>query len=296
MRCSRYMMLLFFTLTILGCHSLTSASKAPDPYLIAVGADPQLFMRQKNDDHWQKTVDGIIRVKPDFFIVCGDLTNAANKASKWEDPKKVKEYERQADAFLAGADRLRETLPVYHVAGNHDVTVRPTPERLKWYEKKFGKAWYSFEHKNSLFVVLESNLLRDPSGAPSQAKKQLDWLRETLEDSVSKKYHHKFAFLHHPLCLKDINEKDSYYNVGLEMRKSLFSFFKKHDFSAVFSGHLHRNNYLKLEGLEMITTASCCVPLGKDPRGVHLVKVLEEEIVHEYRSIEALTAPKKNDE
>ena len=49
---------------------------AKGPYTFAVGADPQLFMKQKDDAYWQKTTDKILKIKPDFLIVCGDLTNA----------------------------------------------------------------------------------------------------------------------------------------------------------------------------------------------------------------------------
>jgi|SaaInlStandDraft_1057018.scaffolds.fasta_scaffold03345_6 serine/threonine-protein phosphatase CPPED1 len=277
----------FFVLLLCGCAGIDQRNQADaNPYTIAVGADPQLFMRQKDDSLWQKTIDQIIDVQPDFFIVCGDLINAPNRAAKWDEPKRVEEIERQAKAYLSGAKRLKKHLPVYNVAGNHDVSLSPTPERLSWYEDKFGKPWYSFEHKNSLYVVLESNLLRDPSGAPLHAEKQLNWLDGVLKKAKKKNYDHKFAFMHHPLCLKDLNEKDSYHNIRTEMRKRLVSSFLSHDFSAIFSGHLHKNNYMQIENMKMITTTSCCVPFGKNPRGVHLVKINPESFSYEYVPLE----------
>ena len=285
--------LFFVFLFAIDCHGqeIKAVSGEKSPYTFAVGADPQLFMKQKDDAYWQMTTEKILKIKPDFLIVCGDLTNAANKASEWKNTKKAAEYERQADTYLNGINKLKGIVPVYNVAGNHDVTLRPTPERLAWYEKKFGKAWYSFEHKNSLFVVLESNLLRDSGGAPELAKKQLEWLSKLLKDTAAKAYDHKFAFLHHPLCLKELNEKDSYYNITIKTRKELFTLFKENDFSAIFSGHLHKNNYVSIDDIKMITTAACCAPLGKDPRGFHLVTINSDKMAYEYHPIET----KKNE-
>ena len=273
---------------ICGCipKRLSERKVASGPYKIVVGADPQLFMRQKNDLFWQQTIDLVISLNPDFFIVCGDLTNAGNKASRWEDPVRAASYEKQAAAYLSGSKRLEKHLPVYNVAGNHDVTLRPTPERLAWYENKFGKAWYSFEHRNSLFIVLESNLLRDPSGAPQKAKEQKEWFKKLLQKSKHKNYDHKFAFMHHPMCLKSVSEKSGYYNMPEKIRNELLDLFHDNNFTAVFSGHLHKNNYMRVGKLELITTGSCCVPLGKDPKGVRIVEISKEHIQHKYYNLE----------
>jgi serine/threonine-protein phosphatase CPPED1 len=268
---------------------------ASGPYKIVVGADPQLFRNQKDDRFWQQTVDEVIALDPDFFIVCGDLTNAGNKASRWDDPVRAESYEKQATDYLAGSARLEKHLPVYNVAGNHDVTLRPTPERLAWYESKFGKAWYSFEHKNSLYIVIESNLLRDPGGAPEKAKEQKEWLADVLLKSKDKKYDHKFAFMHHPLCLKSVDEKSGYYNMPIAVRNELLGLFNEYAFTAIFSGHLHKNNVMNVGELELITTNSCCTPAGKEPKGIRIVNVLKDSIKHQYVSLEEL-AKKRKDE
>ncbi len=271
----------------------TKEKVASGPYKIVVGADPQLFRNQKDDRFWQQTIDEVIALDPDFFIVCGDLTNAGNKASRWEDPVRAASYEKQAADYLSGSKRLEKYLPIYNVAGNHDVTLSPTPERLAWYESKFGKAWYSFEHKNSLYIVIESNLLRDPSGAPQKAKEQKQWLKDVLQKSKGKNYDHKFAFMHHPLCLKKVDEKSNYHNMPIVVRNELLKQFNDYEFTAIFSGHLHRNNILNVGKLELITTSSCCAPLSKDPKGIRIVEVLKNSIQHKYYSLEELAEKRK---
>lgn len=280
------MLILILGSFLVGCQRSGDQTVSGAPFSFAVGADPQLFMRQKDDKYWQETIDRLIGMNPDLFVVCGDLINAPNRAEKWEKEDIKERNEKEAAAYLKGVERLREHVKVYNVAGNHDVALEPTPKTLAWYEQRFGMPWYSFSHKKSLFVILESNLIRSPQGAPAHAERQLSWLKATLEENEKENFQHKFAFMHHPLCLKDINEKDSYYNIQIEKRKELIELFQKHNFSAVFSGHLHKNNYLKLDDLELITTSSCCVPLGKDPREVNMVHVNPDRIEHEYISFE----------
>ena len=107
------------------------------------------------------------------------------------------------------------------MAGNHDVSLQPTPHNINWYEKNFGKAWYQFEHKGSLFIVLESNLLRDGKGAPKLAEKQLVWLKNTLRNAGDGHYIHKMAFMHHPLCVHAVDEKDDYHPPSRRCRRAL---------------------------------------------------------------------------
>ncbi|MEM7394662.1 MAG: hypothetical protein AAF492_20185, partial [Verrucomicrobiota bacterium] len=85
-----------------------------------------------------------------------------------------------------------------------------------------------------------------------------------------------------PLCLKSVDEKDQYFNIQLEPRKALLKRFHEHGFKAVFCGHYHRNAYVKDGDLELITTSSCGVALGKDPLGFRIVKVHPDRIEHEY--------------
>lgn len=288
-------------LTTTGCQSTAPLSDAAGPqpvmvsipshtkpYFYVVAADPQLLWKQQDTRYWKQAIEHINRLGPDFVIVCGDLIQGANEPEAWNNPETVKAYDKLAELYLGEAKKLKSGIPIYHVAGNHDVSLKPTPQTIAWYKKHFGEPYYTFTHKKSLFVVLESNLLREEENAPSIAKAQMQWLKLKLKETANKGYVHKTAYMHHPMCLESVDEKSQYFNIPLERRMELLKLFHEHNFKAVFCGHYHRNAYVKDGNLELITTSSCCVPLGKDKRGFRIVKVFPTHIEHEYYAYEDL--------
>ncbi|NQU25179.1 MAG: metallophosphoesterase [Candidatus Nealsonbacteria bacterium] len=243
------------------------------PFFFIVAADPQLFWGPV--ELWKKAVGEIGRLKPALTVVCGDLI---------QDPGN----EEQARAYLDPAKALDGKVPLYNLAGNHDVGSPPTPESLAWYEKHFGKPWYSLTHGGCLFVVLDSNLLCKPNGAPKLAEQQLAWLKQTLADAAKAKHAHRFVFLHHPICLKQIDEPNGYFNVPNPRRAELLKHFHDHKVTATFSGHYHRNALVTDGNLQLITTASTGKPLGKDPTGFRIVKVYGNRIKHAYHGYDEM--------
>lgn len=250
-----------------GCGVPTGDGTRPKPFFFVVAADPQLFWGPL--EKWQETIQHVNRLKPAFMVVCGDLV---------QDPGS----DEQAKAYLGAAARLDPSIPLYNAAGNHDVDQSPTPERLAWYEKHFGKPWHSFERGGCLFIVLESGVLNRPENAPELAKQQMAWLRETLEAASQKRYRHIFVFKHYPLCLKAVDEPDQYFTVPQTRRRELLELFHRHGVAAVFSGHYHRNALVQDGALELVTTSSVGKKLGADPLGFRIVKVLADRIEHAY--------------
>lgn len=253
-----------------------------------MASDPQLFFKQEDDRNWSETISHANRLKPDFVIVCGDLIQADNNPARWNDPEALKHYETLATAYLSVAAGIDSRIPLYNVAGNHDVSAEPTRKTIAWYERRFGDPWYSFEHKRSLFIVLESNLLRNPDGAPDLARKQMSWLRKTLKWSNREDFIHKLAFMHHPLFLENVDEGDGYFNMPQPRRFEILNLFHQYGFRAVFSGHYHRNALVRDGDLELITTSSCGAALGDDPLGFRIVRVFPDRLEHEYYSFESV--------
>ena len=60
---------------------------------------------------------------------------------------------------------LDDDIPMRWVSGNHDVGVPPTPESIAAYKARYGPDNYSFDHGHSHFVVINSSVCVDPSGA-----------------------------------------------------------------------------------------------------------------------------------
>ncbi len=258
----------------------------PDtPYTYLIAADPQLLLNQKDARYWKRMVQRANDIDPDFMIVLGDLIHGPNDPDEWQNPDKLQQCEHLADLYLDRAEDLDSDIELYNLPGNHDVSLNPTRQRIDWYEQRFGRAWYHFEHKNSLFVVLESNLLRTGDNNPTLAKEQIKWLRKTLEETSGTEYRHKTVYMHHPLCVENVNEEGNYYNLPRPKRETLLDLFHEHGFDAVFSGHYHANARVKDGELDLFITGSCCVPMRGSKRGYRIVTVYRDRIEHEYVSL-----------
>ncbi len=260
------------------------------PWFFIVAADPQLSGKEIDEQNWTTAIKHINRLRPDFVVVCGDLTFGGNKS---EDRAKSPVMERDnklAETYAGIVAGLDKAIPLYNVAGNHDVGQNPSAATIEFFTKHFGKPWQSFEHKGSLFICLESNLLRDGSAAPDLAAQELTWLKTTLADAKGKPYAHKMLFMHHPLYVKSADEKDAYENIPTPRRAELLKLFHDSGIQAAFFGHRHKNEYVKDDEMEMITTTVAALGASpkNNPHGVRIVEVYPDRIEQKFYSYETL--------
>src|SRR5260221_7837665 len=102
--------------------ALGRQSAAP-PFFFLQFSDPQFGMFTADRDFAQETMNFEFavatanRLHPAFVVVTGDLVNKAG------DPAQVAEYRRNAA-------KLDPSIPLYNVAGNHDVRNIPPPESI----------------------------------------------------------------------------------------------------------------------------------------------------------------------
>ncbi len=270
------------TLAALAGRTCLARAAEPEDFFFIVIADPQLFWGSAAD--WQKAIDHVNRLKPAFAVVCGDLINRNGNVQAID----LEADEEMAQAYLKIAKTVDASIPLYNLSGNHDVCNQPTPETMRWYEERFGKLWYTFTHGGCLFVVLQSDVLKNPGGAPEAAERQMAWLKQTLAETPDKPYRQKIVFMHHPMCLKTVDEGDGYFTMPKPRREELLGLFHKHGVRAVFSGHYHRNALVKDGELELVTSSSSGKALGKDPLGMRIVKVRADGIEHTYYGFDQL--------
>lgn len=221
----------------------------------------------------QRTVEHINRLRPRFVIVCGDLTNATPEHAR---------YRAQVTQYQKDFSKVDEDIPLVCVCGNHDIGNRPTSKSIASYQQNFGDDYFSFWVGGVYNIVLNSSVLKDPSGAPEVLEAQNAWLQQQLRDAEKANAKHILLFLHHPLFLTKEDEPDQYFNIPLERRTPLLEQMKLADVRAIFAGHYHRNSYGRAGTMEMITTGPVGRPLGKDPSGFRIVTVHETDIRHQY--------------
>src|SRR5438270_1391961 len=165
--------IVFFSV-LLACELM----HASGPEFFVDMADPQMGMFAKDQDTLQEqtnlsfVITSINRLKPAFVVVCGDLVNRTG------DAEQIKEYKRIMR-------ELDSHIPVYNVAGNHDVGNQPTEQTLTQYRKEFGRDYYTFDSGDVRGIVLNSNLIASPESAPQESAEQEKWLIAELQRARS---------------------------------------------------------------------------------------------------------------
>ena len=213
-------------------------------------------------------------LSPDFVVMCGDMV---------DDP----EDQAQLDEMFRVSSGLNPEIPLYYAPGNHDVGGAPTADSLALYRERFGADNYSFSHKETHFAVFNSSLAYNPSNSPLEWKRTKEFLSDDLSAAKRRGARHIVVFTHHPLFMKSADE---YWDGGCipeGRRDELLAILRGCGVSATFAGHLHRNKSAKdfVSGMKMVTTGAVGYPLGQDPSGFRMVRVSDEEIIHEFRAL-----------
>lgn len=260
-------------LGLLGVNAAKAA--ANEPFFFIQLTDPQFGMFADNTNFVQETanfefaVATVNRLHPAFVVVTGDLVNRTGDAAQ------IKEYKR----ILAEVD---PTIPVYNVAGNHDVGNAPTPGAVAAYTNQFGPDHYSFQYGDFVGIVLDSNLIQAPQKVTELAAAQEQWLETELEKAHRDGARHIAVFQHHSWFLKNANEPDQYFNLPRASREKYMALFKKFGVEDVFCGHYHRNRVARDGSVEVVTTGAVGRPLGGDKSGMQVVIVRDSGIEHHF--------------
>lgn len=186
---------------------------AAEPFFFVQLTDPQFGMFTDNADFVQETanfefaVATLNRLHPAFVVVTGDLVNKAGDVSQ------IAEYRRIAA-------KIDPAIPVYNVAGNHDVENIPTLATIAAYTNSFGSDHYTFRHQGLIGIVLDSSLIHSPQKMPDQLAEQERWLKAELERARNEGARHIVVFQHHPWFLSAADEPDQYFNIPHERRAS----------------------------------------------------------------------------
>jgi predicted MPP superfamily phosphohydrolase len=248
---------------------------AEAPWFFIQLSDPQLGMFTDNRDFVQDTANfefaiaAVNRLKPAFVVVTGDLVNKPGDAAQ------IAEYRR-----IVG--KIDRAIPVYNIAGNHDVQNEPTPESLAGYTRIFGPDRYTFRHQGLVGIVLNSSVIHSPGKAPEQLAEQERWARAELGKARAEGAKHIVVFQHHPWFIKSAGEADQYFNIPTARRMAYLAMFREFGVRYLFCGHYHRNAGGREGELENITSGPVGKPLGGAKSGIRVAIVRADKIEHNY--------------
>ncbi len=187
-----------------------------------------------------KLVEAVNRTEAQFAFHTGDFYSGTSNPV---------EGAKQVEAYLRIVAKSR--IPIYPVMGNHDVspgTYKPCRERIF----NGGPTYYSFDHENCHFVVLD---LYEPGFRGRLSPRQWTWLESDLRKARGK---HIFVFLHPPLFPVDGHLKSSVHPRQVERLAALF---KECGVGLVFCGHEHIYARLVYDGLVQVVTGGAGAPL-----------------------------------
>lgn len=241
------------------------------PWFFAVLSDPQFGMYAKDANFAQETANfefviaNLNRLHPRFVVICGDLINKPGA------PAELAEYKR-----IVG--ELDPSIPVYNVAGNHDVGNIPTAESLAAYRAVIGPDYFTFTAGELFGIVLDSNLIRSPEADPAAAGQQEQWLKRTLASAQTNSDQQVVVFQHIPYFIHDAAEPDDYFNIVQPARMKYLDLLERAGVQYVFAGHYHRNAGGIDGPLTEIVTGAAGMPLGGSLSGFRIVTVTGRQL------------------
>lgn len=175
------------------------------------GARPGVF---------ERAVEHLNLLQPEFVVSVGDLIQGGT-----EDLDKLNKQWKEFDGFV---NKLE--MPFFYVPGNHDLSNAIQDKR---WQEKFGRRYYHFIYKDTLFLLLNTE---DP---PPEAKAkgysgrfsatQVAYAKQVLADNPSCRW--TFVIMHRPIWHNKNLEKTGW----LEIEQTL----KGRPYTVV-AGHEHR--------------------------------------------------------
>ena len=225
-------------------------------------------------ERYERAISAANRLKPKFIIITGDLIQDPEDLSQLHELQRI-------------TNTLNPNTKIYMAAGNCDVGNSPTSKLLNLYRERFGYDNYSFDQGMMHFVVINTSITFDPTHVPQEWEAQLDFLKTDL-GRATKNGQRCIVFGHHPLFGETRDDPDSQMVIPIKRRRILLDLFKKHHVEAMFSGHWHKNKYSSDDGFRMIISGPVGVPLGPDPSGLRIIKVLESQLDDTYYGFESI--------
>lgn len=187
----------------------------------------------------QKNVQNIVRERPAFHVLLGDISYANGNQPVWDD------YFRQIEPMAA-------TIPTMPVLGNHENEKLKMGEAVQpigyvAYLARFAlpgkETWYAFSVGSARFLGLNSDDPKNPE--------QLRWLEEELRRARrDRSVGWVIVLQHHPLFGSTKGRGDN-----APLAETLQPFFDRYHVDLVLSGHDHHyERQHPLRGTEIVQT------------------------------------------
>ena len=216
----------------------TEQTTSENSFSFAIIGDTQRFTAGNSNGNFQKVAAKIKAMDPALVFAVGDLVSSCDGNSKCS--AKYADWKKVVGTLLP---------KTYATQGNHDRTGDDKTDNT-WRDSftfptngpsDFSEQAYSFDFKNSHFVVLDSDKPKEHLVNGDQRA----WLEKDL--AVNKK-EDIFVFFHEPAYPTGAKISESLDKEPGE-RDALWQILKKHNVTAVFNGHEHIVSRRKIDNL-----------------------------------------------
>ena len=263
---------------------LAAVSCADEPYVIVQVADSQLGFTAKaraqsegtsyeNDltyelDCLSRAIAKINELDPDAVIFTGDQVHHPGNPVEWE-------------AFNNEIASIDKDIDVYHIPGNHDVIISKNHVDLTPFAERFGEGNFVSVDRKVRLVGVNSNIIKydDP-----REQEQKQWLEHALQKE--RRGEVTLVFSHHPFFLKEVGEKDGYFQIQSAKRQGYMDIFKSMNVDALYAGHLHNNSEGSYEGIPVRTTTSVGYQIGDAYPSVRVITITDGKVIDSLLPIE----------
>jgi len=207
-------------------------------FSFAILGDTQRFTAGNSNGNFQKAAAKIKAMDPALVFAVGDLVSSCDGDSKCS--AKYADWKKVVGTLLP---------KTYATQGNHDRTGDDKTDNT-WRDSfafptngpsGFSEQAYSFDYKNSHFVVLDSDKPKEHLVNGEQRA----WLEKDL---AANKKEDTFVFFHEPAYPVSSKITESLDKEPGE-RDALWQILEKHNVTAVFNGHEHIVSRRKIDNL-----------------------------------------------
>jgi 3',5'-cyclic AMP phosphodiesterase CpdA len=175
--------ILFITVYFLGCQKpVVKNTDSQNGFSFVYATDVHIMPERNATQGFLQAIDTINKLAPDFVLTGGDnIMDALGQT-----------YSRSDSLYNLWQKTVTNLkMPVYHTIGNHEVFglyeksgIDPSHEEYgkKLYENRLAKRYYSFDHKNWHFIVLDGiGFTEDRQYYGYIDSVQIEWLKQDLE-------------------------------------------------------------------------------------------------------------------
>jgi UDP-2,3-diacylglucosamine pyrophosphatase LpxH len=229
----------------------------------------------------QKAMGKSVEAGAEFIITGGD--NA--------DIDKLRTDPELAHRLIGEVSKLYSTfeIPVYASLGNHDRYRGGDPNDPIYdkglFEKYIHQSYYSFDHKNWHFIIL--NTVQSCNGSYCVGDKQIEWLKKDISEidqgtPIIISTHVPFFSVSYQAQTGKTDKSKTFSNF-----KQVLDLFDGRNLKLVLQGHQHLYEEINVKGIQFITAGAVCGSWWRGPyedteEGFLMVKVDGDKFEWEY--------------